>query len=126
IANGASVTASTLTTGGTGLFSQTGGSIIITGTASFGGASTVGQITGGTLTLTGSFAQLSTTSTTSFVASGTHRTLFTGTTQTISFANPGGAASHFADLELDGQSATLSTDIAATGALIVAAGPPTV
>jgi hypothetical protein len=122
IGAGATVNAGTLTiTGTNGQFRQAGGTLTVAGVASFGGASTVGQITGGTLVLNGPFTQLSTVSASSFVASGSHRTIFAGGTQTATIASP--ATTRFQDLEIDGPGTlTLGASITANGQLISTAG----
>jgi hypothetical protein len=125
---GAGATVSMTTLGvlqSAGRFQQTGGTVAVATNVLFDGGSSVGQITGGTLSIAGSFTQLATNNTSSFVASGTHRTIFaSATAQTISIASP--AQTRFANLELDGPG-TLTTNaaITATGQLISLAGATT-
>src|SRR5205823_5254015 len=102
---------------------QTGGTLTVTVQANFNGANTTGQITGGTLILQGGFAQGNSSSQQSFVATGSHTTVFNGGgSQTISFATP--AASHFQNLEIDGPgTVTLGSAVNVTGQLISTTGP---
>ncbi|MEO8201706.1 MAG: hypothetical protein ABI679_14350, partial [Gemmatimonadota bacterium] len=123
----------TLTTSGS-LNTQTTGtltmqnaldSVITTGTGSafFGGGSTVGLLTAGVLKVAGNFVQTAGTSTTSFAASGTHKTLLGAPgIKIINFATPGTGAggSHFGNLDVTAGTGglNLSNDIVADGALI--------
>jgi hypothetical protein len=100
-------------------------SVITTGTGSafFGGGSTVGLLTAGVLKIAGNFVQTAGTSATSFAASGTHKTLLgAGGVKIINFATPGtgAAGSHFANLDVTTATGglNLSNDIVADGALI--------
>lgn len=81
------------------------------GNARFAGGSTRDSLTGGTLTIQGSFAQYDSISAESFAASGTHLTRLTGAylpgplgVVTVRFATPDtlftGSASHFRHLDL--------------------------
>ena len=103
----------TLTVGGN--FSTTGtgylrmpvatDSVIVAGDASFGGASTSGFLSMGTLVVQGSLLQDATNSVASFAPSGTHTTVLgsgTAGAHLIDFASPGrgAAGSHFANLDL--------------------------
>ncbi len=89
-------------------------SMSVTGTATFGGGSTGGILTNGKLKLAGSFLQVNNGSGQEFSASGTHTTLFTGTTPTVSFANP--TTSSFGRVQVQTSvSMTFSTDVRATG-----------
>ena len=88
----------TLTTTGnfvtqaSGTLQMTGASdaVVVQGNASFGGGSTAGLLTNGTLTVFGDFTQTGGTSTSSFQAVAPHLTLLNSNfgTENISFANP--------------------------------------
>jgi len=122
---------STFTTAGSGTLEMAdpAGVLSVGGTATFGGGSTVGLLTAGTLDLRGSFTQTGGTSATSFAASGTHLTHFNnpGFTEmdpmpiaiTVGFANPDvSAGSRFHDLTIDqGIDATFNSRVAASGAV---------
>jgi alpha-tubulin suppressor-like RCC1 family protein len=107
------------------------GLLRVLGSFTAGGGSLTGQLTAGTIQISGNFAQLATTSATSFVATGSHVTAFTGAgTHTVNFASPGVAASRFNDLDLTGSSGfsggvTLGTPAWATRLVAGAPnGPP--
>lgn len=92
-----------LTTAGTGLLSMTDAASLVEvdGSATFGGASTAGQMTDGLLRLRGDFAQTGVSN--SFRATGAHTTRFEGSlAQNIlmSGAGSGGASSRFARVQL--------------------------
>jgi hypothetical protein len=93
----------------------------VAGTASFGGGSSAGRLTAGSLSVYGDFLQDGTNSPASFAASGTHLTLFLDTlAQTISFGSPdtGGVGSHFAGLRVaqsGSATLTLNTVVPAVG-----------
>jgi hypothetical protein len=89
-------------TSGTGILVMNDAADVLNITdATFDGGSTDTYLSAGTMNVTGNFVQASTNSTTSFAASGTHLTVFNGTgPQSISFANPGDALSHFQDLQV--------------------------
>ena len=89
-------------------------SLSVTGTATFGGGSTGGILTNGKLKLAGSFSQVNNGSGQEFSAGAAHTTLFTGTTPTISFANP--TTSSLGKVQLQTSvSMTFSTDVRTTG-----------
>ncbi len=105
-----------LRTQDTGTLDMTaGGSVLdVSGAAVFGGGSTTGLLTAGTLKVKGNFSQLSTNSSTSFVATGTHLTLFQGDSRTMTFASPGASLSRFRGLTFDpptSDTLTLGSDI---------------
>ncbi|MEP6745420.1 MAG: hypothetical protein ABJB33_07960 [Gemmatimonadota bacterium] len=69
--------------------------------AIFGGRSTLGQLTDGTLILYGDLTQSALTNTRSFQASGNHRTGFYGNgQQLVVFGSPGGTSSRFQDVTI--------------------------
>ncbi len=89
----------------------------IDGHVTFGGASTAGTMTAGTLRVAGNFTTLG-SSVQSFQASGTHRTVLDGVApQTVSFFFPGVTLdrSYFNDLELAGGDVTISSGAASLG-----------
>ncbi|MBI4421429.1 MAG: hypothetical protein HY560_11450, partial [Gemmatimonadetes bacterium] len=92
-----------LTTSGSGILRQQGPyDLTVKGNVTFGGGSTDGQVTAGTLVVKGNFAQSGDPK--SFAPSGTHTVRLDGTgpsAQTVSFSNPGAVASHFRRLELN-------------------------
>lgn len=101
-----------LVTEGSGVLvmQQATGEVNVAGTARFGGGSTEGLLTAGLLNLTGppisgdtTFIQRATISGSSFAASGTHETAFTGGNQSAYFETPGyePGAAHFGHLRLE-------------------------
>ncbi|MGB7213214.1 MAG: hypothetical protein WBC97_11395 [Gemmatimonadales bacterium] len=98
-------------------------SVDVGGAYSTSGATSVGGLTAGVLIVRGNFAQIANSSN-DFSASGTHITRFAGSTpQTITFANPATASSHFQSVEFANASGvTLASDIVATGTATVTAG----
>ena len=115
--------------GGSGALS--GGSVRVVGDATFGGSGRGGYaLTGGTLALEGGFAQKRSDTASTFVATGTHRTTFLGTTQQrLTFDDPN--ASYFAAVTFAnaaggvlipmgaGASAMASADVTSTALLTV-------
>jgi adhesin/invasin len=94
----------TATTNGLLKMTTVGGAVTVNGTSTFAGASESGQLTNGTFTAKGGFSQQNTVSPTSFLASGSHLTVISGT-QSVSFANPS-SASAFNDLSVTGNGST--------------------
>jgi fibronectin-binding autotransporter adhesin len=91
-------------------------SVLVTGFAGFGGASSVGLMTNGVLRVGGSFTQTSGTSNTSFAASGSHKTILgSAAIRVVNFATPGTGLSKFGRLDVSGASGglTLSNNIVA-------------
>ena len=115
--------------GGSGALS--GGSVRVVGDATFGGVGRGGYaLTGGTLALEGGFAQKRSDTASTFVATGTHRTTFLGSTQqrltfddanasyfaAVTFANAGGGVL----IPLGASaSAMVSADVTSTALLTV-------
>ncbi len=91
--NAAAVTGA-FTTSGTGTLTMTNAAdaLSITGNANFGGGSTAGLLTNGTILVMGNFTQAGAAS--SFAPSGSHTVTFFGSTaaQTITIANPGSSS----------------------------------
>jgi hypothetical protein len=84
-----------LRTTGTGVLRMQSASsfLQVNGNASFGGGSSVGALTNGTLRVNGSFTQTSGSSGASFQATAGHTTVFGGSTpQTVTFSTPGAIA----------------------------------
>jgi len=79
-----------LITDANGIVQQSSGIITVGGNASFGGGSTDGLLTGGTLQVGGDFTQLATNSISSYAASAGHTTQLSGDgiVQRVSFASP--------------------------------------
>jgi len=106
-------------------------SVVVSGDASFNGASTSGLLTAGTLLVGGNFTQGNATSGLSFAASGSHVTkLGSGAARTVTFATPGTGAggSHFNTLDVTPATGglTFTTDafVDSTLAASVGAGTP--
>ncbi|HEY4218999.1 MAG TPA: hypothetical protein VGM67_17780 [Gemmatimonadaceae bacterium] len=79
------------TTGSTGLLNETtaNGLVDVSGTSTFAGHDETGSLTNGTFESRGNFSQLSTVSGSSYAPSGAHKTsLWGGSNQTVSFADP--------------------------------------
>jgi len=77
-----------------------GGSLTVSGNASFNGGSTTGQLTAGSLNVRGTFSAGS-SSFTDFDASGTHLTTLSGTlAQSVSMAFPAPGQQHFNNLQI--------------------------
>lgn len=78
--------------------------VLVSGSATFDGASESGFLTAGTLAVLGNFTQAATSSGESYLASGSHQTTLSGTNPTVAFATPGGLAnqSRFQDLFVTG------------------------
>ena len=98
-----------------------GENLYVYGDATFGGGSTAGLLTAGTIDVGGNFTEGG-GSPAAFSASGLHYTLFAGyLTQLISFADPGSTASssHFANLDICNPAfgVTVHTDIYVTSQL---------
>lgn len=94
-----------------------------TGAAIFGGGSTVGLLTDGVLKVGGSFSQTSTNSTTSFAASGNHKTVLgAAAVRVVNFSTPGtgNGGSHFGNLDVTAASGglNLASDVVVDGNLI--------
>jgi len=99
-------------------------SLIVGGAAVFAGGSTTGLLTSGVMTVASNFQQLG--ATTSFAASGTHKTVMTGSTGLIQFTNPGSGAagSHFNTLDVTPASGglALGSSVFVDSALIASVG----
>lgn len=119
--NGHTLTiARSLTTSGNGklVMTNAGDVVIVGGNATFGGGSTNGFLTAGTIQIQGNFAQLALTSTQSFAATFPHTVFFPGAGPQISFASPGANASHFGRLVKSfGSTLTLGSDVYVAGQL---------
>jgi hypothetical protein len=118
------VSTTNLTTEAGGVLGMSGdGGVLQTVNATFGGDSTSGNLISGELRILGNFTQLSTTSTTSFDASGTHLTRFLSKDDpSISFQSPGSVeGSHFNRLQLDVIDIQLLSNVVATGQLMTSA-----
>jgi hypothetical protein len=92
-------------TAGTGVLqmTQASDSLVVTGSAAFGGGSTTGLLTNGVLVLYGDFTQA--VNATAFAPSGVFNTTLVGAVdQNIAFANPG--SSYFQELLVDSTSAS--------------------
>ncbi|HEV8409967.1 MAG TPA: Ig-like domain-containing protein, partial [Gemmatimonadaceae bacterium] len=108
----------TFATTGTGTVTMTNAAdqMFVAGNATFGGGNETGLLTAGTLQLSGNFSQ--TTSPTAFVATAPHMTTLSGTlAQTINFANPAAASSHFGNLNLSDTATVLASNVYLTGQL---------
>ncbi len=103
-------------TSGTGTLTMTNPATVLAvgagpganGDVTFGGGSTAGLLTAGTIQLDGDFTQTSTTSTTSFAASGTHITEFL-VASIVSFDNASATESRFAFLAITDADVFLTT-----------------
>ena len=110
--NGHTVTVGALATQGEGRLTMTNAldNLVVLGNATFGGGSTTGRLTAGTLQIRGSLTQAATTSPSSFDAGPgniTFRTHFTGGTgYSATFATPD--SSRFGELQLDSDTLRLS------------------
>jgi hypothetical protein len=97
-------------------------SVLVLGDASFGGGNS--QLVAGTLVLEGDLSESGDTS--SYAASGTHRTVLRGARlQRVSFASPGASSSRFHDLEVrnaDSAGIQLASPVVANGALLTPFG----
>jgi hypothetical protein len=90
--------------------------VLNTVNAIFGGGSTDGVMTAGTLYISGNFQQ---TSAVAFAASGTHLTVFNGTgPQTVTFADPGQAASRFQEMAAENSAQVTLPTISGNGAYV--------
>ncbi|HET7025476.1 MAG TPA: hypothetical protein VFI39_09760, partial [Gemmatimonadales bacterium] len=98
-------------------------SVDVQGTYTAGGGASNGDFATGTLVLRGNFAQLANSSA-DFAPSGTFRTVFAGSAvQTVAFANPGAATSHFTDVTFNSAGGvTLNTPMAVTGTATLLGG----
>ena len=108
-------------TTGTGTMTMTNvlDTLIVTGSASFAGGSTVGLLTNGYLEIQGATVTQSVTAN-AFEADAPHETHLTGTlAQTITFANPnfGTGGSHFGTLFLGDTATYINNDIHVNGQL---------
>jgi hypothetical protein len=107
-------------TTGAGALRMDPGSVLDVVDAAFGGGSTAGRLTGGTLRVSGGFAQ--TGDAASFQAGGTHLTVLVASDQAVTFTNPDtlGTGSSFQDLELEAGTGSiiLMSGVFANGALI--------
>ncbi len=100
----------TTQTSGVVTMSNVADALTVTGNATFNGG--ISTLSAGQITLQGNFSQASQAQ--SFGASGTHSTLFNGTTaQTIFFNNPGATSSRFQSLTLDNAAGASFTSTAA-------------
>ena len=115
-----------LTVNGSGLLVMTNAadSVDVFGNATFStSTSSVGSLTNGVIVYHGNFTQTA-GAFTNYSASPGHRTrFFAFTLQTINFANPSPANSHFGSVEFaNGVGEILATNIAATGTVLVTGG----
>ncbi len=88
--------------------------LTVGGSAFWLGGDENGKLTDGVLQVAGDFAQFALSSTTSFAASGKHKTvLSSATAQTVDFGSPGlgAAGSHFQVLDLSGASGGVSLTV---------------
>jgi hypothetical protein len=103
---------------------NSGDSLGVAGTATFGGATTSGLLTAGRLVVGGDFTQTAATSTSAFAPSGTHRTVLNGSsTQNIGFASP--TTSFFDVLDIPSTSTrniVLQTNVMVSDSLLVLGG----
>ncbi|HXI20986.1 MAG TPA: hypothetical protein VNH46_07875, partial [Gemmatimonadales bacterium] len=111
--NGQTLTvAGNFITSGTGvLISATAGSqLVVGGDAGFGGGDETGQLSAGTLSVAGNFSQAAGTGgNNTFVATGTHRTIFNGTgPQTLTLATSSATESRFFDLAIQNTGGAVS------------------
>ncbi len=93
--------------------------ITVNGNATFSGGTNT--LTNGVISISGNFTQ--NTAATSYTATATHKTRFTGATPAISFANP--TTSWFGRLEINsasGATYTFSSDVQTTGAVWLQTG----
>jgi alpha-tubulin suppressor-like RCC1 family protein len=95
----------------------------VTGNGAFGGGDETGRLTAGVLQVMGDFSQTSGSDPTSFLASGTHRTVLgSGASTVVTFASPisNNTGSHFQDLDVSSTSnqLTLNSDVFVAGTLI--------
>jgi hypothetical protein len=123
------ISTTNLITEGGGVLGMSGDlGVLQTVNATFGGGSTSGNLIAGQLAILGNFVQLSTTSTTSFDASGTHLTRFNSKEgPTISFQSPASVeGSHFNQLRLDVIDIELLSNVVARGQLQTSAVPANV
>ncbi len=126
--NGNGLVAGSLQTSSNGVLvsNSPNGVATVTGDVIFDGGDETGLLTDGGLAVGGSFTQASSTSKTSFAASGNFLTILNGSglPQQINFASPGGTGlSHFALFELFGTvSSPLVSDAVVTGDAIINGG----
>jgi hypothetical protein len=93
--------------------------VLNTRDAGFYGGSTDTTLTAGTLNVSESFAQRTGASTNSFVASGTHRTVFNGSgQQQVTFGDHGATVSRFQNLEAEGSAAVVLPTFTGNGAYV--------
>jgi hypothetical protein len=95
-----------LSTSLTGVLRMAAGDVLNTGTATFGGGSTAGLLTGGTLRVRGDFDQSGDPE--SFAPSGAHLTILDGAGGTLTFADPaqtGGSHFHHLSVLMSGTAA---------------------
>jgi Tol biopolymer transport system component len=124
------IPAGTITTGSfntsqQGVLRMTTGSatLDVNGTAAFGGGSTVNQLTGGTIRVSGNIVQTSANSTTSFAAGTGHNVLFDGGSQTVSFQSPGTGLSRFGNVDVTGSASVQpSTNVVIANTLSMVSG----
>ncbi|MGE3527031.1 MAG: hypothetical protein AB7I33_14000, partial [Gemmatimonadales bacterium] len=112
---------------GTGIvvMNNPGDALAVSGDAVFQGGNELGSMSAGSLTIGGDLTQLAGNSGDSFHPSGSHVTLLTGNSPTVSFASPGivPGTSHFQDLVWTGTGIlTLGSDAYAHGTLSGAPG----
>jgi hypothetical protein len=103
---------------------NTGTNLYVSDSAWFDGGSTTGILTMGTIWFNGNFRQTSTNSTSSFAANTPHRSYF-GPYQgadSITFASPGNALSHFGDFYLSNAMNVIASDVYAVGQLQTGGG----
>jgi len=120
-------------TAGTVTMTNAADSLLVGGNATFAGGNELGRMSAGVLVLGGDLAQLAGTSGDAFHPSGTHKTVLTAASPTLSFATPGNVpgTSHFQLLDWSGTGTlTLATDVyahdlfqsLATGATTITSG----
>ncbi|HMV31535.1 MAG TPA: hypothetical protein PKA50_05380 [Gemmatimonadales bacterium] len=111
------------TAGGTLTMTNPLDSVLVTGTANFGGGATTGRLTAGVLQVGGSLTQSGNSA--ALAASGTHKTRLTGANPTISIQSPGpgAGASQLQELEwAGGGTLTLGTGLYVLGTMTLPAG----
>lgn len=114
-----------LTVQGTGVITMDDPSsqLFVDGNATFDGASSAGQLTGGVMVFYGDVSVFSTNSATSFQATGTATYFYGSADQVVGFDNPGSSGQFLGDVYIyQGQGAALvfNTDVTATGVVYAA------
>jgi hypothetical protein len=100
---------------GTLTMTDPGAQLTVGGSALFAGGDETGKLTAGKLLIGGDFAQLNSSSSSSFAPSGSHTTAFTSpsTVQNVDFTSPGAGASgsHFQVLDLSNATGGISLSL---------------